>query len=148
MSTFFSTNLVTLVTGIGNVQAFSGLNYIWDVTINVYKCPNATCTTCLTYNSVALRGICTACSAGYEVYNELCWLKCGNTVYDSPEECDDGNINPGDGCSATCTVEPGYTCIGFPSTCSSVQVCPNGVVESGEACDDNNGVDDDGCTSC
>ena len=31
---------------------------------------------------------------------------CGNDILESPEECDDGNLEDGDGCSATCTHEP------------------------------------------
>lgn len=31
---------------------------------------------------------------------------CGNGVLESPEECDDGDPADGDGCSATCTLEP------------------------------------------
>ena len=31
---------------------------------------------------------------------------CGNGLAEPLEECDDGNVTPGDGCSATCTVEP------------------------------------------
>jgi cysteine-rich repeat protein len=31
---------------------------------------------------------------------------CGNGTIQSPEQCDDGNVLAGDGCSATCTVEP------------------------------------------
>ena len=27
-------------------------------------------------------------------------------------ECDDGNVNDGDGCSSSCRVELGYTCVG------------------------------------
>ncbi len=30
---------------------------------------------------------------------------CGNGVLNAGEQCDDGNTNPGDGCSATCTCE-------------------------------------------
>lgn len=32
---------------------------------------------------------------------------CGNGVAEPPEACDDGNTAAGDGCSATCTLEPG-----------------------------------------
>jgi cysteine-rich repeat protein len=34
---------------------------------------------------------------------------CGNGVVDTGEQCDDGNTAAGDGCSATCTTEPGAT---------------------------------------
>ncbi|HKQ98817.1 MAG TPA: hypothetical protein VJV75_13145 [Candidatus Polarisedimenticolia bacterium] len=46
---------------------------------------------------------------------------CGNGVTEFSETCDDGNANPGDGCSATCLVEPNYNCTGTPSVC--VYVC-------------------------
>jgi cysteine-rich repeat protein/predicted outer membrane repeat protein len=49
--------------------------------------------------------------------------KCGNGVKGSLlEECDDGNVANGDGCSSACTVETSYSCVhtsGHPaSTCS------------------------------
>lgn len=31
---------------------------------------------------------------------------CGNNVFEGVEQCDDGNLDNGDGCSATCTLEP------------------------------------------
>jgi cysteine-rich repeat protein len=43
---------------------------------------------------------------------------CGNGTVESGEQCDDNNLTGGDGCSATCTIESGYTCSGSPSTCS------------------------------
>lgn len=65
---------------------------------------------------------------------------CGDgIVYDTPgalfEQCDDGNNDDGDGCSATCAVEGGE--------------CGDGVTQSalGEQCDDGNTLDDDGCSS-
>jgi cysteine-rich repeat protein len=36
---------------------------------------------------------------------ELAALFCGNGILDPGEECDDGNGNPGDGCSASCEIE-------------------------------------------
>jgi len=48
------------------------------------------------------------------------------------EECDDGNMLNGDGCSSTCKVE----------------ICGNGVVDASEECDDGNTADCDGCSSC
>jgi cysteine-rich repeat protein len=35
---------------------------------------------------------------------------CGDSSPDAGEECDDGNVTSGDGCSATCTYEPGFDC--------------------------------------
>ena len=39
---------------------------------------------------------------------------CGNGILDLPEDCDDGNTRSGDGCSSTCTVEPGWRCYNYP----------------------------------
>lgn len=44
---------------------------------------------------------------------------CANGVKASYEACDDGNLINGDGCSNTCTVEPGFTCINSPSVCTN-----------------------------
>ncbi len=75
---------------------------------------------------------------------------CGDAHRDAGETCDDGNITPGDGCSAICTVEPGYTCSGGDSThpdhcMPQASLCGNGVVDPGEACDDGDRVEGNGC---
>jgi cysteine-rich repeat protein len=48
------------------------------------------------------------------------------------EECDDGNLEGGDGCDANCFLE----------------ACGNYVKQGTEDCDDGNSVDGDGCSSC
>jgi len=58
---------------------------------------------------------------------------CGNGVFDLIEECDDSNINIGDGCSADCLIEKGWICKGFPSNCTSV--CGDGIQVGFEECD-------------
>ncbi len=60
-------------------------------------------------------------------------IACGNGVREGNEECDDGNTNPGDGCSATCKNEP--------------FVCGNGTREPLEICDDSDSASGDGCSS-
>jgi cysteine-rich repeat protein len=45
---------------------------------------------------------------------------CGDGIIDVGQACDDGDTSSGDGCSATCTVEPGYTCTGAPSVCTNI----------------------------
>ena len=55
---------------------------------------------------------------------------CGDAVLDPGEQCDDGNLNDHDGCSAECQIET---------------FCGNNVVEYGEECDDGNFLPDDGC---
>lgn len=44
---------------------------------------------------------------------------CGDGLIGWDEECDDGDINNDDGCSATCTVEPDSICAGEPSDCTT-----------------------------
>ncbi len=61
---------------------------------------------------------------------------CGDGVVEAPEECDDGNMVDGDGCSSACLNE------------MTVPMCGNGVVEPpDEECDDANNMDGDGCSS-
>jgi len=71
---------------------------------------------------------------------------CGNSVLDTGEKCDDGNTLSGDGCSATCQKEPGWTCIGSGVPCLKQMYCGDGVVDSPETCDDGNSVPGDGCS--
>jgi cysteine-rich repeat protein len=69
---------------------------------------------------------------------------CGNGVIDAGEQCDDGNIVSGDGCSTTCTIESGWTCAGQPSVCHTT--CGDGIVAGTEQCDDGNTMSGDGCS--
>ncbi|MFH2009088.1 MAG: DUF4215 domain-containing protein [bacterium] len=75
------------------------------------------------------------------------WLEgdCGDGVLNavSGEQCDDGDNNDGDGCSATCAEEPGWNCEGAPSVCDTT--CGDGVVAGTEECDDGNTSSGDGC---
>ncbi|MDQ3036320.1 MAG: DUF4215 domain-containing protein [Myxococcota bacterium] len=57
---------------------------------------------------------------------------CGNGAVEAMEQCDDGNVLPGDGCGATCVREP---------------YCGDGVVTGEEVCDDGNNRSNDGCRS-
>ena len=46
---------------------------------------------------------------------------CGDGIVVAPfETCDTGNTTGSDGCSATCLVEPGWSCVGTPSVCTPV----------------------------
>ncbi len=58
--------------------------------------------------------------------------RCGDSVLDPGESCDDGNNVSGDGCSATCR---------FEARCGDRRVDP------GEVCDDGNNASGDGCRS-
>ena len=64
-----------------------------------------------------------------------CEAFCGNGQVDTPEEeCDDGNNEDGDGCSAICELE---------------SFCGDGILDTdlGEECDDGNNEDGDGCSA-
>ena len=64
-----------------------------------------------------------------------CFLPhCGDSVIDTDESCDDGNIFDADGCSAECLVETGWDCTGGPCE----PICGDGEVVGEEACDDGN----------
>lgn len=57
---------------------------------------------------------------------------CGNSRLEPGEQCDDGNLMSGDGCSAMCAWEAR---------------CGDHRVDTGEVCDDGNNVSGDGCRS-
>jgi len=63
---------------------------------------------------------------------------CGDGVAQGPtEQCDDGNVLDGDGCSSTCTIEVPLA-----------MVCGNGIAQGPtETCDDGNLANWDGCSS-
>lgn len=69
---------------------------------------------------------------------------CGDGIVEGPEQCDDGNNNNGDCCSATCFYEvPGSPCAddGNECTrdeCNAVGVCIHPAVPGGTACNDGN----------
>ena len=77
---------------------------------------------------------CTVCSsicrlaAGRTTY-------CGDSIYDgNNEQCDDGNILTGDGCSGLCRLE-------------NITLCGNSFLNPGEQCDDGNNFNGDGCSA-
>jgi cysteine-rich repeat protein len=79
--------------------------------------------------------------------NDTCDETCGNGTITGNEECDDDNVDPGDGCSELCQVEDGWTCSGEPSDCSLLPVCGDGAIDTGEGCDDDNLNPGDGCSA-
>jgi cysteine-rich repeat protein len=108
---------------------------------------------------------CTVEAGYYCEYGVVCLLAvCGNGLVQmyadgyggwSHEDCDDGNSESGDGCNATCRLEPGYACYFGGSPCREV-VCGDGVIDSywhqdgywtWEGCDDGNDLAGDGCSS-
>lgn len=70
---------------------------------------------------------------------------CGDGLLVAPETCDDGNDEAGDGCSATCGLEPASKCPVVGQPCEPT-ICNDGTREGSEACDDGNDLIGDGCT--
>ncbi len=70
---------------------------------------------------------------------------CGNGAIEAGEACDDGNTALGDGCTAACLVQPGWTCSGQPSAC--IATCGNGALDANEECDDGDRASGDGCSA-
>lgn len=88
---------------------------------------------------------CATITDGYVCYfgtnnRQYCEWACGNSKVETGEDCDDGNVINGDGCSKWCTAEQGYTCAGGSSsgkdTCTPT--CGDGYVAGNEVCDDGN----------
>ncbi len=59
------------------------------------------------------------------------------------EDCDQGNVDAGDGCSSLCKIETGWNCTGTPSDCDLI--CGDGLKLLNEDCDDGNANDGLGC---
>jgi len=73
-------------------------------------------------------------------------LVCGDSEPDAGEQCDDGNTTSGDGCSATCLIEAGFTCTpaiaGDPPNPPVPSVCTVDSVGGGPASCDMDGDGD------
>lgn len=72
---------------------------------------------------------CDATTGTCDEDTDVCVLFCGNGMNDGAEGCDDGNRTDGDGCSATCTVEAGFTCDTTmePSVCEATAPTDGGM---------------------
>lgn len=55
------------------------------------------------------------CPDGTDGSASVCTSTCGDGVKALSEACDDGNLLNGDGCSESCTIEDGFSCL--PLTC-------------------------------
>lgn len=56
------------------------------------------------------------CAQGFDPAAVL--PSCGDGARGDAEECDDANLSSGDGCSAGCRLELGWSCEGQPSACT------------------------------
>jgi fibro-slime domain-containing protein len=73
---------------------------------------------------------------------------CGNKMKEGSEQCDDGNMLTGDGCTPFCRLEP--TCPPGGGACTTP--CGDGRLlpvdkANGQVCDDGNTINGDGCSS-
>ena len=103
---------------------------------------------------------------GTALCNEVCQARtslCGDGFQTPPEQCEDGNRNNGDGCTANCVAElcgdgvvnnDGAEACEPPgtATCTNecqarIALCGDGFLASSEQCDDGNALSGDGCSS-
>jgi cysteine-rich repeat protein len=75
-----------------------------------------------------------------------CTEICGDGLNLGYYQCDDMNLVNGDGCSSTCTIEPGWKCSGGCKTSRDkcVEICGDGLNLGNYQCDDGNNVNGDG----
>ncbi|MBN2495925.1 MAG: hypothetical protein JXR96_15140, partial [Deltaproteobacteria bacterium] len=66
---------------------------------------------------------------------------CSNERIEAGETCDDGDLEPLDGCDADCQIEAGWYCTGEPSSCETD--CGDGIVAGDEECDGGEDCTDD-----
>jgi len=87
-----------------------------------------------TCQSLGYGGGTLACDGDCTYDLDGCTNVCGNGLVEGDEGCDDDGVTPGDGCSATCTMEEGWECAGTsPSLCTPI--CGDDLLYGDEPCD-------------
>jgi fibro-slime domain-containing protein len=74
-------------------------------------------------------------------------VKCGDKKISTGETCDDGQATPkaGDGCDASCQLEPGWLCANPGEPCQAA-LCGDKIIAGNEQCEDGNAMSNDGCS--
>jgi len=111
------------------------------------------CIPCSVTNCAKCSGnSCIECIKGYALYDsQNCKTSvCGNGVLEYGEDCDDGNLEPGDGCSPSCEIEKDFECFNvneyLPSVCVPMCRDEDFYRLRGKECDDGNEIAGDGCS--
>ncbi|CAD8163683.1 unnamed protein product [Paramecium octaurelia] len=106
--------------------------------------------------------ICLECDIGFQMIENVCYPNCGDKIIlEQYEDCDDGNLQPYDGC-----YQCKFQCIEDCNICNRGQcilkcsegyqfindschsVCGDQMVTKEEDCDDGNSIQFDGCFQC
>ncbi|CAD8203722.1 unnamed protein product [Paramecium pentaurelia] len=118
---------------------------------------------CIEDCNICERGQCLLkCEVGYEFINNSCLSVCGDQIITKEEDCDDGNLQPHDGCfnckyscpkncfdcyQGTC-LECNYQYQLISNQCKQQLNCGDGLLQEEEDCDDGNYQAADGCKDC
>jgi MYXO-CTERM domain-containing protein len=90
------------------------------------------------------------CIGGFTRVDGICVRSCGDGVRGVGEACDDGDIDPDDGCDANCQIEAGWSCFEPPASASQcTNTCGDGVVDyPAEQCDEGESNSDTTADAC
>ncbi|CAD8207704.1 unnamed protein product [Paramecium octaurelia] len=147
--------------GDGNLTPYSvelcelTVNGVWDGCLDCKFISIANC-------KINYISICLECEVGYQLLENSCYPYCGDKlVLQQYEDCDDGNLQPYDGCYQCkfqciedCNICDRGQCIlkcgdGYEfvnNNCHSI--CGDQIITKEEDCDDGNPIKFDGCFQC
>ncbi|MFA5070610.1 MAG: DUF4215 domain-containing protein [Patescibacteria group bacterium] len=111
-----------------------GTHTTWEDALAGWELTDITCDDSDSTGDISSRTVTYRVAAGETVkctFTNTLLPVCGNNVSETGEQCDDGNLDNNDGCSATCLIES----------------CGDGIKQTSEACDDGNIADNDGCSA-
>ncbi|KAM3127348.1 hypothetical protein pb186bvf_020548 [Paramecium bursaria] len=102
-------------------------NQYYNAQQSCVKCADNQCQYCATPSSCSIclnniipqNGKCFNCQTGFYQVGYICQSECGDGIKTYEEECDDGNLQNGDGCSNQCSIEENFVC----QTSSNISSC-------------------------